>query len=399
VNFALAKAALAFALVPLWSPPVRRRVEAYLPRCGWAGAVGVFALSRLVPCALAFLVLGLNAPGDSVEWGGIVEGRLPSPYSPGFDSLLAGIWAVTGTPLGFVFAMVIAETAAFGVYWKTTSLEADALHRTLSAFWLVNPLSLFHVSLGGQDEALILLVSCGVLGLSVRGRFQWAGLAGAVGVLLSKALASFVCLPLFAWPGRRPARGLTVFVVTLGVMAGALFVSGVTSGFLDELRYLTSGNVWVIPELLFGVARPVSALLACGVAAVAMAGCVVYIGRHPLADPLAQALRLTGTIGVTFLLLSPKSPTAWLVMFLPGVLFLLQTLDGWRVPFFLALFLPVAAFEPSLWFHLGQGALLATMPWERLAMIVADGVLLTGYVLIAFGGLRLRDGHGPSTHV
>jgi hypothetical protein len=396
VNYALLKLAASACLVPVWSDRARRHVEAFVRQSGPARTVAAFAASRLAPCLLAFFVLKLKLPEDTREWAWLVPSPSHlSPYSVGFTYLLAGLWWVLPSRASFVLGMIAAETAAFAMFRRTagrTSMEP--LVAGVLAFWLVNPISLFHVSLGGQDEALILLAWCATAWAVVRGQPRLAGLLGAIGMCSSKILGAAAGLPLLAEPARKAVAGTAVFAGLVLAFAAALAaLREPVLGFLDELNYLTSGNVWRIPEIFWSLRADDAAivLLECAAAAVAIASAVAFVRARPLASALPQMLRLTGTVGCTFMLFSPKSPTAWLLMFLPGILFLILTVDTAARSFLIAAFLPVATFEPSLWFLVDQGRSLGAAAWYRPAMIVADGILLTGYVLLIWQGLRLRD--------
>lgn len=398
-NYVPLKAVAACALVPLWSPSVRRRVEAFLDRNGFAAGLALFAASRLAAILAAFALIGFKFPQDAVEWSEIITqpGKV-SPYSPGFDALLTGLWRVAPSPLSFIVAMSSAEVVAFGVFWRgAVGRVPSASMRALLAFWLVNPMSLFHITLGGQDESLILLAWCAVAWAVVAGRPMAGGLGAAVGVVCSKLLAGFACLPLLALPAKRMAAGLAVGLAALGagVLTFTRFKTPV-DGFLTELAFPTSGNVWEMLELL-GLSpggRPV--LFGLGVAAVTMVGLAVVLRRHPMAEPLPQMLRVSGTIGCAFLLTSPKSPTAWMVMFLPGILFLVLTLAPPARRLIATVFLPVSVFEPSLWFYFDKGSAFGDSLWARPVMLMADAVLIAGYLALIRQGLQLAATAGES---
>ena len=78
-------------------------------------------------------------------------------------------------------------------------------------------------------------------------------------------------------------------------------------------------------------------------------------------------------------------------MFLPGVLFLILTMGRRAKLFLLLAFLPVVAFEPSLWHYFDQGGTLDRTAWGLPAMMLVDAFLLVGYALLVEQGLRLRD--------
>lgn len=399
-NLFAVKAAVAAVVCVACSERCRGVIAKWLARATTRSAVAVFAATRLTPFAMAFLVLRLRAPGDSIEWAVFMnDPNAAWPYTSGFRELLHLVWWVMPSPLGFVALMVMAEVAAFALFMAVARRGLDtAMAGALLAFWLVNPVSLFHVALGGQDEAIVLLGWCAVAMLASRARPALAGGCMACAVLLTKFLAGFAGLPLVSRPSRQVVTGGAAFVAVLFTAAMLLAVPGDWAGFLDELRYPTSGNVWALPRLVDIDAfmrigsvseRVVAALFAVGMLLVTFI--IVTLWANPLAEDLAQTLRVTGTVGATFMLFSPKSPTAWMLMFLPGLLFLiLHTPPGAR-RFLANVFLPVSIFEPSLWFFTDQGRALDVTQWSRALTILANIVVLSGYGLLIASGLTLRD--------
>jgi len=388
MNFWLVKAAAAFAFAPLWSLGVRAWIAPRLATWNGPRLVAIFALSRLVPCTLAMVVLQLGYPQDAMQWGRIAQGLMWSPYSPGFNAMLTALWWIVPSPIVFMIAMIGAETAAFAIVRRVLQGAPASRGTDLLVFWLVNPLSLFHIALNGQDEALVLLFASITFWAVERRGPAAAGVSAAAGVLCTKVLGAAAAIPLFVRPARDLAVGLGVFAGIVLPVIAILVAAGVPMlMFRAELHALTSGNIWVLPELA-GVSYTHAPVAECAVAAAAIAVALFVMRRRPLASSVDQSLRLTGVVGALFMLLSPKAPTAWLLMFLPGVFWLIGSTSGSVRAFLLFAFLPVAVFEPSLWFLFDQGARLDAVWWGRGAMLAADGVLLAGYGWLAAQGLR-----------
>jgi hypothetical protein len=162
---------------------------------------------------------------------------------------------------------------------------------------------------------------------------------------------------------------------------------------------MTSGNVWALPGIAFGWGRPVPTTALLIVAAAVIAAAVTALHRHPWPTSIGQMLRVSGTIGAVFLLVSQKSLANYLVIFLPGVLFLaLQASTPVRM-FVLAVALPISAFEPSLWFYFNEGDALVGSGGARAAMLATDLALLLGYGAIARQGLRATANLPPGLEV
>jgi hypothetical protein len=288
--------------------------------------------------------------------------------------------------------MVVAEVGAFALTLRLLDRHRPAFSRPLTMLWLVSPVSLLHVALGGQDEALILLTWTVVASLVMRG---WAVAAGAtvvIGYACTKLLGVFAGLPLVGQPSRQVWRAAVAAVVALGTFAGFLVVLALPLGDLArESRLVTSGNVWALITIARGGRgpEPMVATLVLTAAVLAAAGVIMH--RRPWPGPIDQLLRVSGTMACLFLLFSQKSFANYLVIFLPGLLYLALEAPVVERAFLLGLVLPVSAFEPSLWFHLREGAALSDSMAGRLAILAADLTLVVGYVLVARRGLCARS--------
>ncbi len=396
MNFVWWKAMAALALAPLALDGPRHRLEAVFKGHSRAVLVGVFAGSRLVGCAFAFLVLDLALPSDvrgyytAFAEAVLNAGRSDrSPYSPGFDYLLAALRWWWASSLSFVVLMMVAEIAAVVLVLRLLDRHRPALSLPIAVLWLVSPVSLLHVAIGGQDEALVLLVWSVVASLAVGGRAVAAGMTIVVGLASTKVLALFAALPFAGTSHERIWRVVATCLVLGGLLAAALHALGVPLGdVVAESRLATSGNLWALPAIALGWGRPVPMLGAMLVGTAVLAAALVYMHVRPWPASADQVLRVTGTIGCLFLLLGQKSFANYLVIFLPGVLFLaLQVSSAERV-FLLSVVLPVSAFEPSLWFYFAEGEALVGSAAGRLVMLAADLVLVLGYALLVRRGLR-----------
>lgn len=404
MNGLVLKAVGAIALAPLSLDPIRRPLERHLASRSSFTWTALFLGSRLAISGIAFGVLQLRLPSDAAHYyanfgravlqSGHAAG---SPYSPVFDYLMAALLWTFHTPVSFIAMLTIAEAAAFGLTASAVRAVDPSLGLSIAALWLVSPLSIFNVALGGQDEALIVLAFAAVIWAVLHRREVTAGALVGAGVIVSKILALFALLPVLCLCWRRAARGTTAAVGVLATAVAILSLTGLPLlGFLREAQRMTSGNIWAVASLVAGSRGPAGLalqawaplMIATTVAAVAVA---VLLMRHAPADALVeQILRVVGTVGCVFLIFSVKAFPSYLMMFLPGVLFLmLKVPPAVRVGVVLV-FVPLSVVESSTWFLLEPwGDLLPIRSGPRLVLAVVDSLLVAGYGVLAWRGLTL----------
>jgi hypothetical protein len=397
LNFALVKAGAALLLLPLSIDPVRRRASQWLARRHSWWLIGGFALSRVGASVAAFGIAGMNYPADLRRYyepfatDAITTGRSSlSPYSPGFDYLMGALLWVFRSPLSLVLGMVAAEITAFGLVVTALRKIDEPLAIALAWLWMASPISLLNVALGGQDEALVLLAWAAVFAAVVVGRASLAGAAAAVGIAFTKVLAIAALIPIVALPSRKLAIAMSAFATTLGVaVAAAIFLRMPLATFGAEADRVTSGNVWMWAAFARGtLASP--AIWRLGVAALGVLALLAWLRRDHQLPVAHHALRLAGTSGCAFLMLSPKSLTAYSLMFLPAMLFLMLLMSAPLRLVMLAAFVTVAVTEPSIWYYFNEGRAFGAIGSARAVMFGLDSVLLGGYGLLIWTGLRAR---------
>jgi hypothetical protein len=188
VNAVGLKALAVLALTPFAFDGSRRRLETLFRSWPPTVFIGVFAASRCGACVLAFVVLNLPLPGDVrgyyASFGDAVlaGGRHEfSPYNPGFDYLLDLLRWWSPNLVGVVLFMIAAEVAALVLVRQILDRHAPEWSWPMAVLWLVSPVPLLYVALGGQDEGLILCVWSVVAALALGGRAVTAGLVVAFG--------------------------------------------------------------------------------------------------------------------------------------------------------------------------------------------------------------------------
>jgi hypothetical protein len=316
-----------------------------------------------------------------------------SPYSPGFDYLMAGLWRVFHTPASFIGAMIIAEGAAFALTISTLRAAAQPMALAIAALWFVSPVSVFNVALGGQDEALIVLAVAGVLWAAERRRDVLAGACVAAGVAMSKILAAFAAVPLLVLPGPRIGRAALAGIALVAVATAVCLAANIpVLTFLVEAQTMSSGNLWAVASLLLDRAdllpMPWMRLMAIG----ALLLVTLRMRRRSTERPIVQMLRATGTVGCVFLLFSPKAFASYVLMFLPGILFLLLAAPPLIRTFLIVEFFPITVVEPTLWFRLvPDGLSLPVAGVGRWGLLMADVVLSVGYCVLAWSGWTYRE--------
>jgi len=400
VNYVVAKAVVLCGMAPLWSDGVRAHVARRLQGASPVRLWPWFAAWRLALVVLAFGVLRLKLPGDAAGYyatyarDAFGAGRsAASAYNPGFDYLLGLLLRLFGSPLSFVVVFVLAEVAAFWLFCRTTPDAPDRndpLLRDVAVLWLLNPLSIAFIPLGAQDEALILLSWCAVWWAIGRNRDRTAGVLAATGFFCTKILGVVALLP--AIDSRSvPRRAAAAFAGCVAVVVAVCVVLRIPLlGFLQESRLVTSGNLWTVLTMAIGDGGRPSAVWQFSIAAACMVAGWWQVRSSPLDSRWQQLLRSTGIVGALFLLASPKAWTHYAIMFLPGLLFLVVTLPRRLRWLLLFAFLPVSAFEPSLWFYFDAGAAFAASPTSRLLMLGVDGIVIGGYAVLVWHALRLR---------
>ena len=396
MNLALLKASGSLVLVPLSVDPALSYLRTRIEMWRRASLLAVFAATRVAAAVAAFVIVGLPPPGDVPGYYGqfaaaALNGhRDPnSPYNPGFDYIIAGLLAVFHSPLSFVFLMIAVEIAALGFVDAIVRAHDRRLASAIAARWLVCPISLFHVALGGHNDVFVLLTWAVVAWAVACNRRIAPGVWAAVGFACSKILAVFAFVPLAFGTAAQMRRSAVAFVaVTIAWIAACVVLQVPIDGVLREGQLVTAGNVWALPYILWQTGPRHAAAWQHGICAAALALTVWHATRDLSSPQWQRMLRACGTVGCVFLLLSPKSFAGYAVMFLPGLLFIVDALsDDGRRAWFAAVFMAVATFQPSVWFYFSEGTTLSDVAWGRPLMLATDLLLLAGYAMIARHGL------------
>jgi hypothetical protein len=400
MNLLVLKATVALAIMPLSLDVPRRFVEARLAPFTPAGVTSLFLVSRVTLAFVAFELLSLKLPGDPAHYYAafgeavLTSGRTAaSPYSPGFDYLMAILLRLFHTPASFIGLMIAAEAAAFALTTSALRSTGVSIADTIAALWFVSPISIFNVALGGQDEALIVLTSAGVLWAAARKRDALAGVCVACGLLGSKILAGFSAVPLLGLPGRRLARAALAGIALVALATAVCVAANVpVLSFLAEAQTMSSGNLWALASLVLGRSDlfPMRWMLLIAIGALVLA--MLRMQHAPIGHPMVQMLRAMGTVGCVFLLVTPKAFASYVLMFLPGVLLLLWALAPIIRTALVVAFLPMAVLEPTLWFSIvPDGLSLPVTGLGRTGLLMADAVLIAGYGVLAWKGWTLRQ--------
>jgi alpha-1,6-mannosyltransferase len=166
----------------------------------------------------------LDIPGDAV-FGFAGSKDAVSVYGPLF-TLMTYPLAALGLGTAFWALKLIAAAASLGLVWMVWRIAERLGHDPVpAALGLgIHPLVLCHVVAGAHNEALVMLVVLGGVGLWLAGRSA-AGTVVATAAVGIKASAALV-LPFLVAAGERPRRALVgagATVVGLAVLALAVF--------------------------------------------------------------------------------------------------------------------------------------------------------------------------------
>ncbi len=309
-------------------------------------------------------------------------------YNIGFPYLLALATAVVDSPLSIMVLMILAEWTAYLTFACTSRNYAKGAYASILAWWLVNPASVIWITLGGQDEAIILLTACLTLWLLYRNKSALGGFTSIVGFACTKLLTLVVCALWLAFPFSRIRRA--GFVVGAGV---ALLVLVSVSTRIDvvgaarEIEKTSAGNLWTLAGEILGSEHMVKSRWSYGLYPVVLIPILLYCIRSSWKLEL-QALRLWGIAGLLFMITSPKSYGMYFLMFLPGALMLSLTLPARMKWLFGTIFFPLVVIEQTLWFFVGQEEIIREASALRVLMVLFDLALIFGNAILVVQGLR-----------
>jgi hypothetical protein len=218
-------------------------------RYAWEGRV---QLAGFNPYLLAPTAPELGHLRDAT-WPLINHPETAAIYPPVLELVLAGITAISISPLAFKVTFTLADLATAWILWKLCANESRLKWTALYAW---NPAVAYASAGGAHFDSLMVLAMMGAVLVLHRGAGSVNAWTSSVLIGLSVALkvVSGFLVPMWAWTLRR--CWWCLFVIPLILILPALPYGGLDAvtrnlrGFADVTRF--NDLVWWIPEMIFG---------------------------------------------------------------------------------------------------------------------------------------------------
>jgi hypothetical protein len=363
----------------------------------------LIALLRLLPFTLIFLVVNIGAQSDVTAYfwpqatsalsGEVIYRDFVSHYAPFFPYLLAAAVSIWYDPRAIILLMILIESSILLTTHQIYTSQRAANHRGFAAFiYLCLPLPWMMIVLGGQED--IWLWGAGILIYSlIRARHTaWAGVTTSLAFLSTKALFAIAALPLFAIvPNRRPwINGFVLTTLAFSVPLWMIVETAITMP-LREGSSVSPPNLWFTMNTLLGDVFPLgsSHFSIASLAFIMILGTwVAWTYRRSILTDVTCFFSTWVLIFVLVLLLSPKSLTNYIAIFMMPLAYLLQNhqVGVWQTSAVLLLNL-IGSIQSSFWYRLGgpSPAQLATLDAPSYAIEIAmEAVMLLILVWLAY---------------
>lgn len=355
----------------------------------------VFLLTRLSAFCVVFVIAGIRVPTDILAYFYpqavlVNNGQIPiqdfeTSYNIGFPALLSLATAIYDSPLAVMVLMIMAEALAFYLIADLSSRFLEKAYHRVLTLWLINPLSFIFIALGGQDEALVVLIVSAACWCMWQGWRNGIAIILVSGFLVTKIITLMVFVVGLAFPMKKIYRAmLPLLAISIGLLIFSSTLDFPLVGAKNEVGNITSGNIWAV-LMLINPDWPAGESWQYFLFPLVFLPLLIFslFGRRDEPDKI---MRLWALVGAVFMMTSPKSFGMYAVMFMPGFLFVADCSRQLQRLFLLIVFFPLLVIEQALWFYLGgQNAL--SSPW---LMIIADLFLLFGHALIVLNSLGGR---------
>ena len=366
--------------------------------------MAVFAASRFGLYALVFLILRIAPRGDIPSYyvpeamGALAGLRpyrdFPSSYAPLHPYLDGIVYSAWHSPLVIILLAIVAETALLWAWLKLgRKLFGEDRSRLAAILYVASPISLQYVTIDGQDNVIVALLTAFALWLAYRSR------EGASGASLGLGIASVKFLPLVFAPAfllgvRRWVRWAIGCAAVVIAVYGTFALRGVPILYPlhAEGALKGSGNVPYLIESLSGRLLPAAAEDAVAVLALLTVYAVMLRPSRNAAGEARLRMVTLATVALTvaLLLFAKKSWPPYLMLALfPMCLAVVR--GGWtraRLGLWCG-FSAVAVVEHSYWASLMQQAQAMELHAELAARQAGAFVLLGLEVLLIAGYLWL----------
>lgn len=377
------------------------------------GAVVLATLTVLLVLVVGYGVLGVTPRGDAVSHyypqakavleGGIPYVDFPSSYGLLFPYLNAVILAIHDDPISIIVATQtfhVLSLAAVVYYAVRIGKQPSPVVLGVVAVYLLHSAAIWYVGLTGSNQSWVaLLYAITLIALSR----NLNGAAGAMAFLpfaLVKAIALIGAPSLFGYSRHRRAfaAGFAALALLFLGMCVALDVPPL-GGLLNESDSFTSSNLPYFATLfgfdLLGLLRETQIA-----AFVVLALAALWLGLRAPPDNVAAMAAGGSALLFTFMLVSPKAFTVYVVMMqVPVSLWLGHHMAHHGVDTRLvvyALVMVCAGLDVSAWFTVMQ---MGPLSWvwtevdsERraamLGFLAMQATLVGGYAYLAVSAYR-----------
>lgn len=355
------------AMLAAWSPSRHSRFQAWLARP--EVVLGAAILLRIIPYIVVYLVYGYQAQADVsgafFPWavaaadGQVVYHDFQNDYGPLFPYVLGFSVRLWQDPRAVILTMLAVDLGTLiATYWLFAK-EMILPQRTFaSLLYLLSPATFILILLGGQEDVWLWGATVFVIALILRAKPFMAGMAAALGLLLTKAFLLLYILPLLLitprqtrYLGGLAALGLIALLPMWLIIGPDLWMP------LRQASNWSPPNIWFLLNAATGgiVAVNTPGLTYISLLLVALGNCLFMWQHRAAFSNSAGAYAAAWTfVFCLFMLLSPKSFGNYAGIFLLPLTFLIvQKRD--KLGFGLMVLLNIlVSIQPSLWFRIGS---------------------------------------------
>lgn len=361
-------------------------------------ASSLVALTRLGFFVIIYVVLNINVPSDLPSYyvpqgHAVLSGLMPyrdfnSSYAPGFGYIVAIILSVWDSPKAIVLFTIVTEIISIPL-WISASRAVFTERQVRYGYllYISNGLPLVIAAIAGQNQLWINLLLAVSWFFMVVNRPFLSGLAIGSSIVLVKILGVLfspilwlACHQKYTWTAGFFLPLLIYFIMAASGIDILVPVHG-------EIDKIFSGN---IPYLLVSLGIDWAAKYAVWMLIFMLISLFLYVYIKFPSCQNKSAWFLTSLVAILFMLVSKKSPTNYLSMFL----FILSvtvamTSSGWKGILSFGVFGLIATLEPTLWFRWVNQSYVNvydlfndSMPAEQVVKTL--GFLFLELLLIAF---------------
>lgn len=335
-------------------------------------ATGLIFIVRISLFILLYFILDISVSSDVPSYYipqgyRVLLGEIPyrdfySSYGPGFSYIIALILSLWGSAKAVVLVAIVAEAVSIP-FWISAARKifSERQIRYAYLYYFANAMPFVIAAIAGQQQLWLAFFLALAWWAIVTGRVLLSGTTAGLSLVFIKILG-LLLFPMLWLVSRNRVYWTLGFVLPLAAGYGAIAIVGghpltALQGELDKissgnLPYLFSAAIYFFLDQNFNLDAVFQVILLVLLI-------VLFILKYSRSDVCDSHIgwHLTTLVALLFMLLSPKSPTNYLAIFL---FFIAMTAaigsEGWKSVLAFGFFGVVAAVEPSLWFRwLHQG--------------------------------------------